>query len=237
MKLHFRITLALVIAHLVVTPTMVGNEMAVNHRHGNIMMSQNLLDRDEINTLHNEVGSERMTKRVEGNPVVQSGLLDKLSKSCSKPPVTQFANRVVWRWFRCRHSFEHLAQIIMDGSDPGPAGFGPKTSLVLHRTMSPRISVDNARIRQFCQKWNILEMSLFGSVLRDDFGPDSDIDVLVTFAPETRYSLFQLSRMQREMKDILGHEVDLIERSKVETSDNTIRRRHVLQPAQRIYAA
>ena len=103
--------------------------------------------------------------------------------------------------------------------------------------MNPKIGIDNARIQKLCEKLNILEMSLFGSVLRDDFGPDSDFDVLVTFAPGTRYSLFQLSRMQREMKEILGHEVDLIERSKVETSDNTIRRRHVLQPAQRIYAA
>ena len=103
--------------------------------------------------------------------------------------------------------------------------------------MSPKISVDDDRIRQYCQEWNIREMSLFGSVLRDDFGPDSDVDVLVTFAPDARYGLFQLSRMQRELKAILGREVDLVERSEVESSDNPIRRRNVLRTVQRIYAA
>jgi predicted nucleotidyltransferase len=103
--------------------------------------------------------------------------------------------------------------------------------------MSLKVSLDYARIREYCQKWNIREMSLFGSVLRDDFRPDSDVDVLVTFAPDARYGLFQLSRMQRELKAILGRDVDLVERSEVETSDNPIRRRSVLQTAQRIYAA
>jgi predicted nucleotidyltransferase len=97
--------------------------------------------------------------------------------------------------------------------------------------------LENQRIREFCQKWNIVEMSLFGSVLRDDFGPDSDVDVLVSFGPGARYGLFQLSRMQRELKAIIGREVDLVERSEVETSDNPIRRRNVLQTAEKVYAA
>jgi predicted nucleotidyltransferase len=103
--------------------------------------------------------------------------------------------------------------------------------------MSPKISLDDRRIREYCQKWSIRELCLFGSVLREDFRPDSDVDVLVTFTPGMRYSLFQLSRMQRELKAVIGREVDLVERSEVETSDNPIRRRNVLQTAQRIYAA
>jgi len=103
--------------------------------------------------------------------------------------------------------------------------------------MSPRINLDDKIVREFCQKWKINELSLFGSVLRDDFGPDSDVDILVAFEPDARYSLFQFSRMQRELTAIIGYDVDLVEKSEVEGSDNPIRRKSVLETAQRVYAA
>ena len=103
--------------------------------------------------------------------------------------------------------------------------------------MSPQIPIDDQRVRDFCRKYGIIELSLFGSVLRPDFRPDSDVDVLVTFAPNVRYSLFKLARMQRELSAILGREADIVERSEVESSENIVRRRSVLQSAQRVYAA
>jgi uncharacterized protein len=93
------------------------------------------------------------------------------------------------------------------------------------------------RIADFCRKWEITELSVFGSVLRDDFRPDSDIDVLVTFAPSARWSLLDLVGMEEELAAILGRKVDLVERASVEKSPNFIRRRYVLESVEPVYVA
>ena len=103
--------------------------------------------------------------------------------------------------------------------------------------MKVRIEIPSEQIAGFCQRWKITEFGLFGSVLREDFGPESDVDVLVTFAPEARWSLFDLVLMENELCWILKHEVDLVEREAVARSPNYIRRRNILQSAQVIYAA
>ena len=77
-------------------------------------------------------------------------------------------------------------------------------------------------IKAFCRKWGIRELALFGSALREDFGPESDIDVLVTFVPETRHGLFNLVRIQDELKEIFGRDVDLVSRRGVETSTGSM---------------
>ena len=82
-----------------------------------------------------------------------------------------------------------------------------------------------------------LTLALFGSVLRDDFGPESDIDGLVTFAPSARWSLLDLVRMEDELTTLLGRTVDLVERAAVEQSENYIRRRHILQALEPVYVA
>ena len=97
------------------------------------------------------------------------------------------------------------------------------------RTASPRISLDRAAIEDFCRRWKITEFSFFGSVLRDDFGPDSDVDVLVSFADDAPWSLFDLVTMEGELMGILGRNVDLVERDAVEASRNWIRRRAILE--------
>ena len=102
---------------------------------------------------------------------------------------------------------------------------------------TPRIDVPMDKVAAFCRKWKITELSLFGSVLRDDFGPDSDVDVLVTFAPDASWSLFDLVHAQDELKDILGREVDLVEREAVVRSENYIRRRHILESVEPVYVA
>ena len=102
--------------------------------------------------------------------------------------------------------------------------------------MTARIHVPVDRVAAFCQRWRVAELALFGSVLRDDFGPESDIDVLVSFSPRTRYTLFDMARMEDELAGIFGRKVDLVERAGVEQSPNYIRRRAILQSAETIYA-
>lgn len=92
-------------------------------------------------------------------------------------------------------------------------------------------------IEEFCRRWKVVELSVFGSVLRDDFRPDSDVDLLVRFAPEARWSLFDHARMERELEGILGRKVDLVSRSAVERSPNWIRRQEILSTARPLYAA
>ncbi|RJP48882.1 MAG: nucleotidyltransferase [Anaerolineaceae bacterium] len=93
------------------------------------------------------------------------------------------------------------------------------------------------KIAAFCKRWNIRSFALFGSVLRDDFRPDSDVDVLVSFAPQAHVTLFDMVRMQEELKTIFGRNVDLISRRGVENSRNYLRRKAILESAQVIHAS
>jgi predicted nucleotidyltransferase len=81
----------------------------------------------------------------------------------------------------------------------------------------------------------VVKFELFGSVLRDDFRPDSDVDVLLSFAPEAHPTLFDLVEMQDELKAIFGREVDLLTRRGVERSLNRTRRRAILSGAEPLY--
>ncbi len=101
----------------------------------------------------------------------------------------------------------------------------------------PRIDVPDGEIGDFCKRWKIVEFAFFGSVLTGDFGPDSDVDVLVTFAPDHGWSLFDHVGMEDELSEILGRKVDLISRHGIEQSRNYIRRKAILSSAQVIYAA
>jgi predicted nucleotidyltransferase len=92
-------------------------------------------------------------------------------------------------------------------------------------------------VKEFCRRWKVKELALFGSVLRDDFGPASDVDVLVEFAAEARWSLFDLVHMENELAALLGRDVDLVERAAVEQSENYIRRKHILESVEPLYVA
>jgi len=101
----------------------------------------------------------------------------------------------------------------------------------------PRISLPQDQLSRFCHQWKITEFALFGSVLRDDFRPDSDVDVLVTFLPDADWSLFDHVEMRDELSAMLGRKVDLLTRNAVEQSRNQIRRRAILESAEVIHAA
>ncbi|HEX8317887.1 nucleotidyltransferase domain-containing protein [Longimicrobium sp.] len=92
-----------------------------------------------------------------------------------------------------------------------------------------------SQIAEFCRKWSVTELSLFGSVLRADFGPDSDVDVLLTFAPEAGISLFDYAAMQDELEAIFGRTVDVVSRSSVERTENPFRKNAILGSARTIY--
>ncbi len=98
-----------------------------------------------------------------------------------------------------------------------------------------QIDLPMARIVEFCKRWKIVEFALFGSVLRDDFRPDSDIDVLVTFAPDAEWSLFDFVHAEDELGALFGRKVDLVERTAVEKSRNYIIRKAILRSARPIY--
>jgi predicted nucleotidyltransferase len=97
-----------------------------------------------------------------------------------------------------------------------------------------KIEVPRERIEEFCRRWHVSELALFGSVLRDDFRPDSDVDVLVTFEPGVRPSLDDWLDMEDELQADFGRKVDLVEKSFVE---NPFIRRHILHNHQVLYAA
>ena len=97
----------------------------------------------------------------------------------------------------------------------------------------PKLEVSSDAIVAFCQKWKITEFALFGSILRDDFRPDSDVDVLVTFATDEKWSLFDIVRRKEELETIFGREVDLVQKPGLK---NPFRRYEILRTKEVIYA-
>jgi len=93
-------------------------------------------------------------------------------------------------------------------------------------------TIPGDEIAKFCRRWRIRELALFGSALRDDFGPDSDVDILVTFAEDAEWGLFDHVQMQHELQASLRRNVDLISKRAVERSPNWLRRQEILRTAQ-----
>ena len=103
--------------------------------------------------------------------------------------------------------------------------------------MSIQIKVPKERIADFCRRHRIRSFAFFGSVLRDEFGLDSDVDVMVEFEQGAEPGLMKLVDIENELSQILGREAELVERKSVEESENYIRRSHVLQSAETVYVA
>ncbi len=100
------------------------------------------------------------------------------------------------------------------------------------------IELPMEKITDFCQRWQITEFALFGSVLRDDFNVDSsDIDVLVTFSPTLKRGLTETLQMHEELEAIFGRKVDFIVKTAIERSKNWLRKKNILESAQIIYVA
>jgi len=97
------------------------------------------------------------------------------------------------------------------------------------------LAIGKDELAAFCQRWKIRELALFGSALREDFRADSDLDVLVTFAEDATWSLFDHFQMEQELAAKLGRDVDLVGRRALDESANWIRRREILRTARTIY--
>ena len=95
--------------------------------------------------------------------------------------------------------------------------------------------IPREKIADFCRRWRISELALFGSVLRDDFDPASDVDMLVTFEPGADWSLLDHVRMEQELEGLLGRKIDLLSRKAVEQSQNWMRRQEILNTAEVVY--
>jgi predicted nucleotidyltransferase len=103
--------------------------------------------------------------------------------------------------------------------------------------INPALHVSREAIADFCRRHRIRRLSLFGSAVRSDFGPDSDVDVLVEPAEGAEIRLLEILSMEEELAAIFGQEVDLVTRDAVEQSRNHIRRRHILAHLEPVYVA
>jgi len=104
-------------------------------------------------------------------------------------------------------------------------------------TAIPYLEVSTWQIAAFCQKWGIVELSVFGSVLRDDFTSESDVDVLFVLGDNVQMTLFSLLNAEEELSTLLGRPVDFISKDSIRESKNWIRREAILSNTQVIYAA
>jgi len=100
-----------------------------------------------------------------------------------------------------------------------------------------RLGLSRKQLKDFCGRWKIIAFSLFGSVLRDDYAPGSDIDVLVTFGHDAEWTLLDIIEMEQELSDLVGRPVDLVNRKSVECSENWIRREAILGSEKPVYVA
>ena len=99
-----------------------------------------------------------------------------------------------------------------------------------------RLPVDEAELGAFCRRWKIAKLELFGSTLIDP-SRAKDVDLLVTFAQDARWGLFEHEHMQNELAGLFGRSVDLITRRAIETSRNALRRNAILSSAVPVYVA
>jgi len=102
--------------------------------------------------------------------------------------------------------------------------------------MLTEIPIPTERLDEFCHRWKVCELRIFGSALREDFRPDSDLDLLVTFASDADWSLMDHVAMEEELGGIVGRKVDLVSERAIERSSNWIRRKAILESAEPYFA-
>ncbi len=100
--------------------------------------------------------------------------------------------------------------------------------------MNSQLNLDHEELASFCRKWRIRELSIFGSALRDDFGPNSDLDFLVSFEPAAKWDVFDIVDMKEELEARFGRSVDIVEK---EALRNPWRKYEILRTREVIYAA
>ena len=99
--------------------------------------------------------------------------------------------------------------------------------------MITRLTYDKSALDAFCKRWKVAELALFGSVLRTDFRPDSDVDVAIVFLDDSHWNLLDIVTMKEELKEIFGRNVDIVEKDAVR---NPFFRRSMLLSSEVVYA-
>ena len=97
-------------------------------------------------------------------------------------------------------------------------------------------SISQKEMMQFCRRWKVRELALFGSAVRTDFKPESDVDVLVSFHEDANWGLFDHVQVRLELETIFKRKVDLVTRRALEQSQNGLLREHILSITKVIYA-
>lgn len=141
-----------------------------------------------------------------------------------------------------RNLFATLKEVGYDGRPIGIRRHGRVVAVITppeqskaEKAVKPKIN--RRRIARFCMKHRVCEFSLFGSILRDDFGPDSDVDVLVEPKDAAGYGIVEWSDMLDELRQMFGRPVDLLTRRSVEASKNPYRKKSILEGAKVIYVS
>ena len=106
----------------------------------------------------------------------------------------------------------------------------------LENQITNNLGLSNPQLAQFCQKWGIIELSLFGSILGNKFHQGSDIDILLQFSPNSRQGLLTLAKIKHELEKMTGRVIDIAVKESIENSENEIRRQEILKTAKVIYA-
>ncbi len=99
------------------------------------------------------------------------------------------------------------------------------------------LEITRTEVAAFCRRWRVRELAVFGSALREDFRPDSDVDVLVAFEPDANWGLLEQTTMESELAALLGRRVDLVSRRAIERSTNWIRQKAILDSAEVVHVA
>jgi Predicted nucleotidyltransferases len=101
--------------------------------------------------------------------------------------------------------------------------------------VNPEAKISPNLIEDFCKRWGIIEFSLFGSTLRDDFNPSSDLDIMVAFSPKVKWGLFDHVKMEQELAEVFNRKIDLFTKESIEHTHNWMLRREILGTAEVIY--
>ena len=112
-----------------------------------------------------------------------------------------------------------------------------ETQIIGFQLCETAIALSQDVIADFCNRWKVKEFYLFGSILREDFHMDSDVDVMVQFFPGNAWGLSEAIDMKEELESVFARKVDLLSKSSIERSKNWIRRNEILGTARLIYAA
>ncbi|MDB9494058.1 nucleotidyltransferase domain-containing protein [Spirulina major CS-329] len=107
--------------------------------------------------------------------------------------------------------------------------------LDLQPSLNNRFKLSRQELIDFCQRWGITKMAVFGSILRHDFHAESDIDLLITFAPDARQGLLTLAKIKHELESCLHRPIDLVVEASVQMSDNWIRQHEIFRTTQIVY--